>query len=457
MNIEKIVVSPRHTSHDSKSIQISFSLRAKLSLPFSSGLVKVMCGRNSIFAKIVCMNEEHAHVSIHQELLKELSLPAYPFKISIKYDSQKRWLELGPVVAVLTEFDAGEKPVSLGSIDSFCRELASCSEEKGIFFYVFSLSDYHQEKMNGYTLNQNEWQECSVPHPSAVHNRIHSRTLEQSQDFLRMTADFIQHKVPYFNDRFLNKWEVHQILNANPHLIPFLPKTELLSTKTVLETMVHLYPVVFLKPINGSQGKRIFRICHTDEGFELDYSTFSGHLLRDYLSFDDLFQSLLPRIKKEAFIVQEGIELLSYEKKPMDFRILCHKRNDSEWKISSAVARVSAENQFVANIARGGSLYKIREALSASFELSEAAHISKLLNELSLEIAGALGKYAGGLFGEFGMDLAVDSGGHPWIIEVNTKPSKNAEERKSMAARPSARSIIDYCLFLSESHQDEAH
>ncbi|MGG4490171.1 YheC/YheD family protein [Metabacillus idriensis] len=457
MTIEKITVSPCLTSYGSKNIRISYSLREKLKLPFSAGLVKVMCGRNSIFAKIVCINEEHTLVSIHQELLKDLSLPAYPFTISIKYNPEKRWLELGPVVAVLTEIDHGEKPVSLGNIDSFCRELAACSAEKGIFFYLFSLSEYHQEKMKGYTLNQNEWQECSVPHPGAVHNRIHSRTVEQSQDFLTMTADLIQHKVPYFNNRFLNKWEVHQILNANPHLTPFLPKTELLSSKTVLERMVHLYPVVFLKPINGSQGKRIFKIFRTDEGYELDYSTFSGHLLRDYLSFDDLFQSLLPRIKKEAYIVQEGIELLTYEKKPLDFRILCHKRNDSQWKISSGVARVSAENQFVANLARGGTLHKIREALSASFELSEAAHISKLLNELSLEIAETLGKYAGGLFAEFGMDLAVDSGGHPWIIEVNTKPSKHAGERKSLAARPSARSIIDYCLFLSESNLDEAH
>lgn len=457
MNTEKIDVSPHLTTYGRKSIRISHSLREKLRLPFASGSSKVVCGRNSIFAKIVCMNEEHSHVSVHEELLKELSLPVHSFTISIRYDSERNLLQLGPVFAVLTEMNACENPVSFGSIDLFCRELASCSFDKGIFFYVFCLSDFHKEKMKGYILRQNEWQECSVPHPSAVHNRIHSRTLEKSQDFFNMTADFIHHKVPYFNDRFLNKWEVHQILSSNSHLTPFLPKTELITSKTVLNSMVQLYPAVFLKPINGSQGKRIYRISHSDEGFELDYSTFSGHLLRDYLSFDELFQSLLPRIKKEAFIVQEGIDLLNYENRPMDFRILCHKRNFSQWKISSAVARVSAENQFVANLARGGSLYTIKDALSSSFELSEADHIRKLLNELSLEIAEALGMFSGGLFGEFGIDLAIDSGGHPWIIEVNTKPSKNAEERKSLGARPSARSIIDYCLFLSESYKDESH
>lgn len=455
MNTEKIAVSPVPSPQNGKSVQISYALKEKLRIPFTEEQVKVICGRNSIFASIVCMNEERSYAAIHEDLLKELSLPARTFTISMSYNDQKKILELGPVIAVVTEFDHHVHPLSLGNIDSFCRELASCCNEKGIFFYVFSLSDYQNENMKGFILDNNEWQQCNVPYPSVVHNRIHSRILEHSHRFLEMTADFIRFNVPYFNDRFLNKWEVHQILNAAPHLVPFIPKTELLESRTVLENMLELYPSVFLKPINGSQGNRIFKICHASEGFELDYSTFSGHLLRDYISFHDLFQSLLPRIRKEGFIVQEGIDLLTYENRPMDFRFLCHKQNFHQWKISSAVARVSAENQFVANLARGGSLFSIKDALSSSFEQSEAVHIRKLLNELSIEIAEALSIYNSGHYGEFGIDLAIDSSGHPWIIEVNTKPSKNAEERNTMAARPSARSIIDYCLFLCRIQKDD--
>ncbi|WP_191566124.1 YheC/YheD family protein [Metabacillus idriensis] len=454
MNIEKIAVSSALSPQYGKCIQISYDLKEKLRIPLSDEPVKVICGRNSIFAKIVCINEERSHAAIHEDFLKELSLPIHSFTFSMSYNDQKKTLELGPVIAVLTEFNHHVLPLSLGSIDSFCRELASCCTEKGFFFYVFSLSDYQNENMKGFILENNEWKQCAVPYPSVVHNRIHSRKLEHSHRFLEITADFIQFKVPYFNDRFLNKWEVHQILNAAPHLVPFIPKTELLESRIVLENMLELYPSVFLKPINGSQGKHIFKICHSVEGFELDYSTFSGHLLRDYLSFHDLFQSLMPRIRKEGFIVQEGIDLLTYENRPMDFRFLCHKQNFHQWKISSAVARVSAENQFVANLARGGSLFSIKDALSSSFERSEAAHIRKLLNELSIETAEALSLYASGHYGEFGIDLAIDSSGHPWIIEVNTKPSKNAEERNTKAARPSARAIIDYCLFLCNFQKD---
>jgi glutathione synthase/RimK-type ligase-like ATP-grasp enzyme len=455
MKIEKISVSPALSPIDGNIIQISYALKEKLRIPFTAEQIKVICGRNSIFAKIVCINEERLHAAIHVDVLKELSLPIHPFTISMSYNDQKKILALGPVIALLTEFDHHVHPLSLGSIDSFCRELASCCTEKGIFFYVFSLSDYQSENMQGFALENNEWQKCAVPYPCVVYNRIHSRKLEHAQRFLEMKADFIQFNVPYFNDRFLNKWEVHQILNAAPHLVPFIPKTELLESKIVLERMLELYPTVFLKPINGSLGKRIFKICRADEGFELDYSTFSGHLLRDYISFHELFQSLLPRIRKEGFIVQEGIDLLTYEERPMDFRYLCHKQNFHQWKISSAVARVSAENQFVANLARGGSLYSIKDALSSSFDLSEAAHIRKLLNELSIEIAEALSLYASGHYGEFGIDLAIDSSGHPWIIEVNTKPSKNAEERLTKTVRPSAHSIIDYCLFLCNFYSDD--
>ncbi|HYK72188.1 MAG TPA: YheC/YheD family protein, partial [Pseudoneobacillus sp.] len=46
--------------------------------------------------------------------------------------------------------------------------------------------------------------------------------------------------------------------------------------------------------------------------------------------------------------------------------------------------------------------------------------------------------------------------GHPWLIEINSKPSKNFEEQE-IKIRPSAKAIISYCQFLALEHVIQKH
>ncbi|GAA3330118.1 hypothetical protein GCM10020331_081370 [Ectobacillus funiculus] len=69
----------------------------------------------------------------------------------------------------------------------------------------------------------------------------------------------------------------------------------------------------------------------------------------------------------------------------MIFRILCHKTEQNQWKLTSAVARVSSPNEFVSNIAMGGEIYKFDEVLQFAFSQKQVRHLKKLLSELALE------------------------------------------------------------------------
>ena len=61
---------------------------------------------------------------------------------------------------------------------------------------------------------------------------------------------------------------------------------------------------------------------------------------------------------------------------------------------------------------------------------------------------------AEGLYGELGIDLAIDVHDQPWIIEVNTKPSKQTDMTSApQTVRPSAKAIIEYCLTLMEEKE----
>ncbi|PMC40277.1 hypothetical protein CJ195_00770 [Bacillus sp. UMB0899] len=428
--------------------EISTGLRDHLGLSKNIHALKISCGMHTVSCPIVFIDEEDLSLSLTTSMFEELHLPHHTLSLQGQLVNQKH-LKLGPIIGLLTEVKGKDHNVHFGSIHEFCRELATFCYNNGCFFYIFSFSSYNKEKMLGYCFFQDKWVKTTVPYPDVVHNRIHSRKLEKSKTFLELTTDLIENKIPYFNDRFLNKWEVHQILSANEHLLPFLPESELLESKSILKNMLFKKKDLFIKPINGSQGKRIFRVKQIDENqYHLDFTTFSGDINNEYQSFEELFKTLYPRVKKEGFLLQETIQLKSYNNRTLDFRFLCHKKDRHQWKVTSAVARVSADQQFVANLARGGEIHKTKELLQELFGEKEALHLRKLLAELSIEIVEVICIQAGGEFGEFGIDLALDEDGHPWIIEVNTKPSKSEDDLKTGKVRPSAKSIINYCQFL---------
>ncbi|MBD1383363.1 YheC/YheD family endospore coat-associated protein [Metabacillus arenae] len=447
MLIQKIdLIKYTHTIEH--TIEMSESLKEKLSWSRFHRKTKLSIGRYSTDVNIVFIKEDSFFIRIHPNVLKELRLDINEIKILVKFDPSQNMLILGPVIAILTEVNQ-TKPNIFGSIQQFSEEIARLCESKGFFFYVFSLVDYKTKEIEGFVYEEQNWSKKTVPFPDVVHNRLHNRKNESTSLFLDITTDLIEEKIPYFNHRFLNKWEVHQMLARHDHLFPYLPYTELLTNKNELEKFIGKHHHLFIKPVNGSQGKRIFKVCRQNDGFMLDYTTFSGQLVNHYDSFANLFKSLYPKLKKEPFIMQEAIPLFTIDNRPVDFRILCHKSDQQKWRLSSSVARLSGEQQFVANLARGGKLLSTKEALESFLGRKEALHTKKMIHELSLETANLLSSHTEGLFGEFGIDMALDHNGHPWILEVNTKPSKETVEDSSGKIRPSAKSVLDYCYHLS--------
>jgi glutathione synthase/RimK-type ligase-like ATP-grasp enzyme len=132
----------------------------------------------------------------------------------------------------------------------------------------------------------------------------------------------------------------------------------------------------------------------------------------------------------------------------MDFRALCHKNQHDLWEVTSLVARISAEEQFVSNIARGGQTTKPLSVLKPLFRKKMCNEIILQMKELSIEAATIISSHSDGITGELGVDIGVDQDGKVWLIEVNSKPSKNFEE-PAVKIRPSAKAIVRFCTKLA--------
>ncbi|RBW69349.1 YheC/YheD family protein [Bacillus taeanensis] len=388
-------------------------------------------------------------VEISCTLANELHLPNETLALHLTFDHTTNHFEIGPIIAVLTTMKTDlDEP--FGTLTSFYQEMARCCMKEHILFYLFSLKHVNNEFIYGYRWQHHKWGASQLPIPHAIYNRIHSRKLESSSSVQAFFQNCEEKEIPYFNNRFLNKWEVHQALLMYEELTPYLPESLLYEKIGDLENMMKKYNSIFAKPINGSLGKRILRIQKNNGCYSVDYSSNGHEFPNEFQSLHSLKNALSQIIKKRHFLLQQGIPLLHFRKRPVDFRILCNKNQLGEWKVTSGVARVSQEQKFVSNIAQGGEIYSINEVLSEKFNDQTVKSIKRLLLELALEISKRIDQEMTGSFGEFGIDLTIDESGQPWLLEVNSKPSKTTNDDQSMTIRPSAKAVINFAKFLSQ-------
>jgi glutathione synthase/RimK-type ligase-like ATP-grasp enzyme len=268
--------------------------------------------------------------------------------------------------------------------------------------------------------------------------------LEFSHEFKLFRNKLEQLNIPFFNDRFLSKWEVHEHLINENHLHPHIPETALFSKENLID-FAKKYDTVFIKPVHGSQGRNIFKLIKENHLYSLKTSLRNkSKLLSDQLIIEEIYQQLKPLLNNRIYILQQGIPLITIESRGIDFRVLCHKNHRNMWEVTSVVARVSAEDEFVSNIARGGEIMTPLHALGEVMSRSDAKTVLTQMKELSIETAASISLQASGITGELGIDIGIDQEGKPWLIEVNSKPSKNFDDGL-IKIRPSAKAIIHFC------------
>lgn len=396
------------------------------------------CG--SSLLDVTCVETKTDSLQIMLDTSDSLFASIPPLQnIWISIDTRNALIHMGPVVALLLNQS------SLGTIHShslkeYFTECVEWFQRKGGFFYLLPLSSFVGNKTEGVYYNGNDWETWPLPAPHVLYNRCHSRKTERSPSFQKALGHSLVRGIQVFNSGFLSKDQVYNALKDSPVLSPHLPET--VKGLHPLEKMLTLYHDVFVKGINGSKGRYIMRIQKRDDGYYMQQNSFSPENPLTFPTYPALYKQLKAWCNN-SYLVQETIHFLTVEGQPLDFRFLCHQNRDEDWGLVSSVARIASQDQFVANVDQGGRIEKPLVVLQTIFSPNESVAIMKEMKELCIHASKLLADSIEGNFAEFGIDIGIDKSGKPWLIEVNSKPSKRTYLENDRI-RPSVKALYEF-------------
>ena len=393
---------------------------------------------------------------ISAAVLEALSLPKVA-GIRLREEAPYH-LQLGPLVGTLVSRDKNCRLPPYSSQGPLLRRFAYYGMQENCLVYVFSPGAVNQEKnkITGYYLTPGEdgtliWKKHDFPLPDVVYDRILYRTVEKKK-FTGQVKSFLlsQKNIHYFNPKFLNKWETYSLLAKNPELQNHLPVTRIYKGPESLKKILEFYKSVYVKPINGSLGKGIIRVTLLPEGYVYHYRQGRRPVSGTWRNSEELNSGLASLLRRGTYVVQQGLNLTKYGDRVLDIRVLLQKDGTGRWVETAMVARVGMAGSIFPNVAAGGEALNMQtlwqDLTSEDWYTCQACSVTRKISLLAGETLEA----HLGTFGEIGLDIGVDSSGHVWIIEINSKPSRKVfpKDQRHLKEK-SIRLPLDFAICLA--------
>ncbi|MFC5447490.1 YheC/YheD family protein [Paenibacillus aestuarii] len=218
------------------------------------------------------------------------------------------------------------------------------------------------------------------------------------------------------------KWDHYCELMKNSQINRNLPITMKLTKKSFL-AMLTRFRTVYVKPNQGAFGVGVMQVQRIEHGKSRIYRVHLGSQQKRFQSIENAYDYVLANRVNTDYLVQQGIDLLQWNKRPFDLRLMITKQKDTTWRNEGFVGRAAHPKKIVTNIRSGGTAVSIEHLLAPYTNRATQQKIIRKLNILGARICKQLEKNYPGIQ-LFGIDMGMDKNLKPWVIEVNTRPEK---------------------------------
>jgi hypothetical protein len=386
---------------------------------------KIAFGSKSIAADFIPTRNKEERIMISKGIKESLSFPDFKIPLHIFFDNQTMYV--GPLIGIFT---SGFTPFPLrpiGERSLFFSKLLSVKKSVGALPFVFGEQHINWETglIKGYFFHDSAWQVCEVPFPNVVYDRLPNRKSERNPA-LKKVKEILQkdYLIPWYNPGFFNKMDIYERLQQEPTVIEYLPETHSFTSFSAIEFMLSKYGHVYLKPNNGSLGLGVHQILYdkADSHYYCRYRDQTGeNRLRKFTTLEGLFKSTLSKRSLDKIIVQQGIHLLRYNQRTVDFRVHTNKDEQGNWHVTAIAAKIAGPGSVTTHVRSGGEIKTLEEI----FTNEECLLFKEKLTNVALLLSQALERNMEGILGEIGFDLGIDRNGSVWLFEANSKPGRS--------------------------------
>lgn len=361
--------------------------------------------------------ENPIHIIVSSKLIEKLRIMqhlTYQIKVS------RRRITIGPTIGLL--LGAHDYLYSPEHMTKYSDRFGIYNEVGGLI-YAFSEKAIDWERHTVYGLYYNivskKWEYGSFPIPSVIYRRDFHSNKETINRLMQITNGKM------FNSWRFGKFYLYRHVRKYRKLANHLPSTEVTVDYRQIKRFIDEEKDIILKPIYLSRGRGICIINSIQEGYKVaDYrnSEVKEFILGDDKELEDFF--LNNQEFYDKYLIQRHLSLAKIDGAPYDIRVVMQKRRPGHWQCSGIECRVAAQESLITNISRGGYALTIEKALERSFDVDDETRgkIKAEVDELCLNLCESLDEL-GHHFAEFGIDIALDTGGNAWIIEANVFPS----------------------------------
>ena len=367
-----------------------------------------------------------------------------------------------PVLGIMTLYlnDNGlleEKPIY--------QKMTIAGRKMGLDVYVFTPQDvnYKQNRIHAlmFDTSTKSWTRKWRSFPNMIFDRCRIQRSHRFEELLQFRKKYGH--LTFLNRVLRNKWTIYRLMRKDERFSPHLPLTRMYESPADLTEMIRKYPLVYLKPINGTGGRGILRIEKQNGG---SYLIQGRDQSRRIISPQRVPLSGLHgrlegwNLKANRYLVQQGIQLKLPNGRVHDYRMLVQKNGNGNWEVTGCAGRIGASGSITSNLHGGGEAVTMKALLKQWIKNEDTVHaVTVEADKLGVQMAAFLEQTYGRLC-EMALDLAIDRTGHIWLLEVNPKPAREvffqAGERETY--RRAIIRPLEYAIWLHEQknqHRDK--
>ena len=337
-------------------------------------------------------------------------------------------------------------------------ELAKANEYEDVTLCFFTSEDVNFEMnyVTGiyYSHQENSWRKKIFPLPHLLYDRgggIGKKSTHVINKFkdLGITNINAQH--------FFDKWDLYDRLAKLNRILPHLPVTVKGDKALKIFQMLDQYGHVYVKTRRGSCGLGVIRLEKMSHYKYRYFYSRGGELSSEIFTAQEIKKIINRHFNRNPFIIQKPIDLMKKGQCIIDFRSEVQKNGEGQLVIAGTTARIGRPRSPIASNTRTEDYYPLEEFMKTVMKLDapEASRLQAKINHFLKNVFLAVEQVYGS-FGEMGIDFGLDTHGHLWLIECNSKSARVALYRAfgRQKVRESFCNLLQYAKYLAEERNN---